>query len=298
MRRLENAVKSVKTELNFDFSKHTTYGLGGKAKIAYFPTNEAEAVAVYKYLKDSKEKFIILGKGSNLLVSDNYYNGAVICTRYLQGVEIDGNCLKILSGTTVQQLLTFCVKNGITGFEYLAAIPASIGGLAVMNGGTSDKRIGSNILSIKVFDGKIREFPHKNCNFGNKHSTMSDINALVLAVYAGFELEKSEKVEENINNYLDRRKEQPRGKSCGCVFKNPEGLSAGKLIDDSGLKGLKIGGAEVSREHANFIINNGGRSKDVYALIKTVKKAVYDATGINLEEEVIYIGEFNDELDC
>lgn len=298
MRRLENAVKSVKTELNFDFSKHTTYGLGGKAKIAYFPTNEAEAVAVYKYLKDSKEKFIILGKGSNLLVSDNYYNGAVICTRYLQGVEIDGNCLKILSGTTVQQFLTFCVKNGITGFEYLAAIPASIGGLAVMNGGTSDKRIGSNILSIKVFDGKIREFSHKNCNFGNKHSTMSDINALVLAVYAGFELEKSEKVEENINNYLDRRKEQPRGKSCGCVFKNPEGLSAGKLIDDSGLKGLKIGGAEVSREHANFIINNGGSSKDVYALIKTVKKAVYDATGINLEEEVIYIGEFNDELDC
>ena len=298
MRRLENAVKSVKSEHDFDFSKHTTYGLGGKARTAYFPQNEDEAVAVYKYLKASGEKFIILGKGSNLLVSDKYYDGSVICTKYLQGVEIDGNCLKILSGTTVQQLLSFCVKNGITGFEYLAAIPASIGGLAVMNGGTSDRRIASNIFSVKVFDGKMREFSNKNCNFGNKHSTMSDINALILAIYAGFEWEKPEKVEENVNYFLDRRKAQPKGKSCGCVFKNPEGLSAGKIIDDAGLKGMKIGGAEVSREHANFIINNGGSSADVYALIKSVKKSVYEMAGINLEEEVIYIGEFNDELNC
>ncbi|MDE6667354.1 MAG: UDP-N-acetylmuramate dehydrogenase [Clostridia bacterium] len=288
----------MKAEVNFDFSKHTTYGLGGIAKIAYFPSNEEEAVTVYKYLKKHGEKFVILGKGSNLLVSDKYFDGAVICTKYLQGIEIDGNCLKILSGTTVQQLLSFCVKNGITGFEYLAAIPASIGGLAVMNGGTSDKRIASNILSIKVFDGKMRELSNKNCNFGNKHSTMSDINALILAVYAGFEWEKPEKVEGNISYYLCQRKGQPRGKSCGCVFKNPEGLSAGKIIDDAGLKGMKIGGAEVSREHANFIINNGGSSSDVYSLIKAVKKSVYEKTGINLEEEVIYIGEFNDELNC
>ena len=298
MHRHEIAVKSVKAEVNFDFSKHTTYGLGGIAKIAYFPSNEEEAVTVYKYLKKHGEKFVILGKGSNLLVSDKYFDGAVICTKYLQGIEIDGNCLKILSGTTVQQLLSFCVKNGITGFEYLAAIPASIGGLAVMNGGTSDKRIASNILSIKVFDGKMRELSNKNCNFGNKHSTMSDINALILAVYAGFEWEKPEKVEGNISYYLCQRKGQPRGKSCGCVFKNPEGLSAGKIIDDAGLKGMKIGGAEVSREHANFIINNGGSSSDVYSLIKAVKKSVYEKTGINLEEEVIYIGEFNDELNC
>ena len=298
MHRLENAVKSVKSEPNFDFSKHTTYGLGGRAKTAYFPQNEDESVAVYKYLKSSGEKFVILGKGSNLLVSDEYYDGSVICTKYLQGVEIEGNCLKILSGTTVQQLLSFCVKNGITGFEYLAAIPASIGGLTVMNGGTSDRRIASNILSVKVFDGKMHEFSNKNCNFGNKHSTMSDINALVLAVYAGFEREKPEKVEENIDFYLNKRKMQPKGKSCGCVFKNPEGFSAGKIIDDLGLKGMKIGGAEVSREHANFIINNGGSSADVYALIKAVKNTVYETTGINLEEEVIYIGEFNDELNC
>ncbi|MDE7167687.1 MAG: UDP-N-acetylmuramate dehydrogenase [Clostridia bacterium] len=298
MRRLENAVKSVKSEPNFDFSKHTTYGLGGRAKTAYFPQNEDEAVAVYKYLKISGEKFVILGKGSNLLVSDKYYDGSVICTKYLQGIEIEGNCLKILSGTTVQQLLSFCVKNGITGFEYLAAIPASIGGLTVMNGGTSDRRIASNILTVKVFDGKMREFSNKNCNFGNKHSTMSDINALVLAVYAGFEREKPEIVETNINYYLNKRKLQPKGKSCGCVFKNPEGFSAGKIIDDLGLKGMRIGGAEVSREHANFIINNGGSSADVYALIKAVKKTVYETTGINLEEEVIYIGEFNDELNC
>lgn len=297
MRKTENTLNDVNIELNFDFSKHTTYGLGGKAKIAYFPKNEEEAVAVYKYLKKRGEKFIILGKGSNLLVSDNFFDGSVICTKSLQGIEIDGNCLKILSGTTVQQLLSFCVKNGITGFEYLAAIPASIGGLAAMNGGTYNKRIGSNILSVRIFDGKIREFSNKNCNFGNKHSTMSDINALILAVYVSFERDSPQTVEGNIKHFHDLRKFQPKGKSCGCVFKNPEGLSAGKIIDEVGLKGFKIGGAEVSREHANFIINNGGSASDVYTLIKAVKSAVYEKTRISLEEEVIYIGEFN-ELNC
>ncbi|MDE7082710.1 MAG: UDP-N-acetylmuramate dehydrogenase [Clostridia bacterium] len=297
MRKVENAIKAVKIEEKFNFSKHTTYGLGGTANIAYYPKSEEEAVVVYKYLKKQGEKFFILGNGSNLLISDKPFDGAVICTKYLQGVEIDGNCLKILSGTTVHQLLSFCVKHGITGFEYLAGIPASIGGLTVMNGGTSNRRIESNILSVSVFDGKTREISHKNCNFGNKHSTMSDINALIVAVFASFEHEKPQKVEENINYFLELRKHQPKGKSCGCIFKNPDGLSAGKLIDEAGLKGLKIGGAEVSGEHANFIINKNGSADEVYTLIKTVKKSVYEKTGINLEEEVIYIGEFN-ELNC
>ena len=96
MRRQENAVESVKIEHNFDFSKHTTYGLGGVAKVAYFPKEESDAVAVYKYLKKRGEKFVILGKGSNILVSDKYYDGAVICTKYLQGIEIDGNCQRYL----------------------------------------------------------------------------------------------------------------------------------------------------------------------------------------------------------
>ncbi len=297
MRNLKDALKSVKREDDFSFSNHTTYGLGGRAKAAYFPENEEQAVAVYKYLKKSGEKFLILGKGSNILASDKDYDGSVICTKYLQGVEFEGNCLKILSGTTVQQLFSFCIKNGVTGLEYLAGIPASVGGLVVMNGGTSDLRISSNVLSVSLFDGKLREFSNKNCNFGNKHSTMSDINALILAVYVGFEREKPEKVEENVNNFLSKRKHQPKGKSCGCVFKNPEGYSAGKLIDGAGLKGFKLGGAEVSREHANFIINNGDSADDVYTLIKYVKRSVYEKTRIKLEEEVIYIGEFN-ELNC
>ncbi len=297
MHKSDSAVKSVIKEENFNFSKHTTYGLGGTAKVAYFPKTEEEAVAVYKYLKNNDERFIVLGKGSNLLVSDSDFDGSVICTSCLRGIEFEGNSLKILSGTTVNQLLTFCIRNGITGFEYLAGIPASIGGLAIMNGGTSDRRISSNILSVVVFDGKIREISNKNCNFGNKHSTMSDIDAIILAIYAGFEREKPATVKKNINEFLEKRKHQPRGKSCGCVFKNPNGLSAGRLIDEAGLKGLKIGGAEVSREHANFIVNNGGSAREVYSLIKAVKKSVYEKTGINLEEEVIYIGEFN-ELNC
>ncbi len=294
LEKVERIVKTVKSEEKFDFSKHTTYGLGGKAKICYYPENEEEAVAVYKYIKKCGEKFVILGKGSNVLPSDEFYDGAVISTKFLQGVETDGNCLKISSGTTVSTLLNYCVKNGIAGFEYLAGIPASIGGLVLMNGGINNKHIESNILSVRLFDGKIREFSHKNCNFGNKHSTMSDINALILAAYAGFEREKPESVEKNINYFLELRRGQPKGKSCGCVFKNPEGASAGKLIDEAGLKGLAFGGACVSCEHANFIINNGGQASDVRTLIRTVKSAVYEKFGVDLEEEVVYIGEFNE----
>lgn len=297
LRKLESIIKDVKSDENFRFSGNTTYGLGGGAKIAYFPANEEEAVAVCKYLKKTCEKYVILGNGSNVLASNRFYDGAVICTKRLQGIQVEGNCLKILGGTTVSQVLNFCVKNGFSGLEYLAGIPASIGGLTLMNGGTNRKHISGDILSVKVFDGKIRELLNKNCNFGNKHSIMSDINALILAVYVGFIREKPEQVENNINYFLDLRKGQPKGKSCGCVFKNPVGLSAGKLIDEAGLKGLKHGFAEVSREHANFIINNGHSSDDVFSLIKTVKKAVYEKCGVLLEEEVIYIGEFN-ELNC
>ena len=122
---------------------------------------------------------------------------------------------------------------------------------------------------------------------------MCDINALILGLNLSKNAVLRETVKENIQKYLSKRRNQPKGKSCGCTFKNPPNLSAGKLIDEAGLKGLKIGGAEVSSSHANFIINNGDSACDVYRLIQTVKRRVFEFCGITLEEEVVYIGEFN-----
>lgn len=294
MHKYENIIKEVFFEENFSFSKHTTYGLGGNAKIAYHPKNEQEATAVYRFLQNSGEKFIILGRGSNVLVSDKFYDGAVICTDRLQGAELEGDRIKVLSGTSVAVFLDFCVKNGISGMEYLAGIPASIGGLAYMNGGINNQHIENNLLSVRLFDGRIREISNKNCEFGNKHSIMRDINSIILSVYFSIKKELPLIVKEKINYYINLRKNLPKGKSCGCVFKNPAGMSAGKLIDESGMKSLKIGGAEVSNKHANFIINTNGTAEDVFMLIKRIKKTVYEKKRINLEEEVVYIGEFND----
>lgn len=279
---------------DFRFSEYTTYGLGGRAKGAFFPKTEEEAAKVFDFLISRGERFTVLGGGSNILASDGYFDGYVIGTKYLSGIKECNGYLSCLSGTTVAQLLKFCAEKGFGGYEYLAGIPATVGGLALMNGGIPEKHIAEDIISVRIFDNKFAELSNENCKFGNKHSIMRDINAIITGIKLSKNAVPREAVKENIQKYLFKRRLQPKGRSCGCVFKNPPKKSAGKLIDDAGLKGFKIGGAEISSSHANFIINNGGTANDVYRLIQTVKSRVFEFCGILLEEEVIYIGEFND----
>jgi len=279
---------------NFSFSKNTTYGLGGLAKTAYFPKTEQEAIAVFDYLTELSENFIVLGGGSNVLAADGGFNGSVICTKYLRGIKSDNGTLYCLSGTTVSQLLNYCKAKSLGGLEYLAGIPATVGGLTLMNGGVNLNHIGENVTSVRIYDGKLRELSQENCNFKVKHSTMRDIKCIILGVNLSISAVPREAVEKNIKNFLNLRRRHPKGKSCGCVFKNPAGLSAGKLIEDANLKGYAVGGAVVSENHANFIMNEGATAADVYKLIQLVKERVYIKYGVKLEEEVVYIGEFND----
>lgn len=287
-------LEGIDKEYDFDFSKNTTYGLGGKASVAFFPRTEEQAIETFKLLVKNYSKHIVLGRGSNLLVSNTDFDGAVLCTKYLNKISVVGNVLRCQSGVSVSNLMNFCLLNGITGLEYLAGIPASIGGLALMNGGTSNRKIGDDVLSIRIFDGQVSELSNKKCDFGNKHSIMRDINSIILTVDLNYTYADTITVKKTIARAIELRKGQPKGKSCGCVFKNPYGLSAGKLIDEAGLKGLRCGDAFVSSEHANFIINNGRNSNDVYRLISTVKQKVFEIFGVLLEEEVVYIGEFNE----
>lgn len=279
---------------DFNFSKNTTYGLGGTAKTAYFPKTEQEAVAIFDYLNGLGENFVVLGNGSNVLAADGTFNGSVICTKLLKGISLNNGKLYCLSGTTVGQLLNYCKTNCLSGLEYLAGIPATIGGLTLMNGGINSGHISENVISVRIYDGKIRELPRENCNFEVKHSIMRDIKCIILGINLSVFAVPREAVEKNIKNQLAMRHRLPKGKSCGCVFKNPEGLSAGKLIEDTGLKGCRIGGAVVSEKHANFILNENATADEVYKLIQLVKERVYIKYGVKLEEEVVYIGEFND----
>lgn len=287
-------IKNVDSEENFCISTHTTYGLGGVAKRAYFPKNVAEAVAVYDYVIKNFDKYFILGNGSNILASERYYDGAVVCTEKLCGITYKDGILTCLSGTTVKQIIKFCADEGLTGLEYLAGIPATVGGLTAMNGGINDKHIGDNVVNVSVYNGNSVDFNQNQCLFRYKHSIMRDVNALILSVSLSCNKSSSDAVQNNIDKYMMYRRCQPKGKSCGCVFKNHNGISAGKLIEDAGLKGLSYGGARVSYVHANFIINYGSNSDDVFNLINIVKNKVYNKFGIKLEEEVVYIGKFNE----
>lgn len=287
-------LKNVCAEKPFRFSEHTTYGCGGLARGAYFPQSIRQTVAAYNVLS-KRGKLAILGNGSNVLASDKFFNGYVIGTKRLAGIVRTGeNTVFCRAGTTVAALLKYCIANGLGGLEFLAGIPATCGGLALMNGGAAGKFIGDSIAYVKFYDGKIRNLSNNYCKFGHKYSIMRDINGIILGCGLNFTLCRGESVAENIRGFLKARSGQPKGKSCGCVFKNHGGISAGKIIDGAGLKGLRIGSAEVSGQHANFIINSGESSSDVYALIKEVKRRVFECTGIRLEEEVVYIGDFND----
>lgn len=284
---------NIEIKENFQFKKYTTYGLGGGAKIAFFPKSESECAEIYDFVQENYSRYVILGNGSNVLASSAFFDGAIISTRQFDKINKVDNVLYCESGVTVKRLLDYCIEEGLSGIEYLAGIPASIGGLAYMNAGTFNKHISENIINVRLYDGKYIDLLNKNCNFGNKYSIMRDINTLILNIGLKLAQSDSKKVQANIEHYLNLRKTQPKGKSCGCIFKNPQGFSAGKLIDDCGLKGFSIGGAKVSLNHANFIINDGATPEEVYSLISVIKSKVYNHFSILLEEEVIYIGEFN-----
>ncbi|MGN0804789.1 MAG: UDP-N-acetylmuramate dehydrogenase [Candidatus Coproplasma sp.] len=287
---------ALKNINNFKFSNHTTYGLGGKAKICYAPQNLYQAkLAINRCVKGGID-YRVVGNGSNILASDSGFDGAVILTTHLKGIiRLSQDKLLCLAGTNVSELLNYCKRKRLGGLEYLFGIPATIGGITYMNAGVGEFCIGNNVEQVIVFDGKIHKFSVQNCNFTYKHSTLCDINAFILAIIIRVEPSTKEKIENSISYFKNRRAHLPKGKSCGCVFKNPQGnFSAGFLIDASELKGKRIGKAYVSPVHANFIINEGDSACDVKRLIDLVKREVYIKTGVMLCEEVAYIGEFND----
>ena len=280
---------------DFEFSRYTTYGLGGKARIAYFPKNILEAKSAYDALASEQIDYKVVGNGSNLLVSDSGFDGGVICTRKLKGiVRISEDKILCLAGTTVGQLIKYCRDRGLGGLEYLYGIPATVGGAVFMNAGVQDFAIGNNVVSVKVYDGKSHVLSRENCDFSYRHSTMRDINAIILSIIVKVDKVSADESDLRLAYFRDRRKHLPVGRSCGCVFKNPPEGSAGYYIEKAGLKGLTVGGATVSERHASFIVNNNGSACDVKHVIEIVKKRVFDEFGIMLEEEVVYIGEFNE----
>lgn len=288
-----NNIAGILADDRFIFSENTTYGLGGRAEKAYYPQTLNQCRQLINFLNSASAKYVCLGNGSNVLVADSGFDGAVISTKKLDGISFsDNGNIVCQSGVSVGKLLKFCKNNGVGGLEYLAGIPATIGGLSYMNGGAANRYVCENIDKVHFFNGENLVFSNKECCFSQKHSIMRDIKGLILATEFKVRPKSPTDIERDINYYLSLRAWHPKGRSCGCVFKNPAGRSAGKIIDEAGLKGARVGGAIVSDSHANFIINEGGTAADVYKLILKIKREVFEKKKVELSEELVYIGEF------
>ena len=267
-------------------SIHTTYRTGGISRYFIEPYNIYELFTALKFAKD--KTFFILGAGSNVLFSDKLFDGVVISLKKLNRYVIIKNDELICgAGCLLDSVINFSISNNLSGLENLSGIPGSVGGAIYMNAGAFDIEIKDFLTSVKIMDfsGGIKIYKRNDLNFAYRSSGLKD----EIVVEAIFTLRKGNYLENKRVEILKKRGEkQPlEYPSCGSVFKRPKEGFAGALIENCGLKGYSIGGAEVSKKHANFIINKGNAtSSDIYNLINYVKEAVYKKYGIILEEEV------------
>ena len=278
------------TEENYDFSKNSTIGVGGSSPLAVFPNNLSKAVELLDFLRKENLPFYPLGNLSNVLPTDGVSKRLVFSTKKLNAVSHEKG-LFVEAGVTSGALLSFCKQRALTGAEFLFGIPCTLGGALYMNAGVSGKYISEIVESVTAYiDGKVEELPIEDCNYAYKQSVFMQTDGVILGARLRLKVATSEDVSRKIAYYAERRLHLPKGKSMGCVFKNPPDVSAGKLVEGAGLKGMRLGGAVVSKEHANFIINDKkATAKDIKSLILLIKNAVFAQYKIRLEEEIRYL---------
>ena len=298
MNEIKNKTASL-CLMNESLKKHTTYGIGGPADLMIFPKSKQDLIKVIEIINENKIQLTILGSGSNVLVSDNGIRGAVISLKNsLKKIEVDDNILYAECGTMLGKIVKHAVKNNLIGLENLNGVPGTLGGALIMNAGAWGGEISENLIHVEVINSKseIQKIQKKDLNFSYRQSSFNKDDILLSAK---FNLKKADKdiIKENfIEAQSGRKKSQPLNKrSAGSLFKNPKNNSAGKLLDEAGLKGFSIGDAKISEKHANFFINDGdASSKDMLMLIKKAHKEVKDKFNVNLSLEVKLMG-FNEE---
>lgn len=281
----------VKIEKDISLSTLTTYKTGGIAKLVIYPNNINNLKQLLKLIHKHNIKYFILGKGSNTLFSDKEFNGVIIKLDKLNNFEIKETEIYVESGMILSKLVQASVKNELTGLEFAIGIPGTIGGAIYMNAGAYGSKMSNIVKSVIVLNEKlqIEEIPLEKLKFDYRYSIFQ-ANKNLICIAANIKLEHgnhdeiASKIKENL---LKRKNSQPlEYPSAGSVFRNPEGNYAGKIIEELGLKGKNIGGAEISTKHANFIINkNNASSSDILKLIKLVQKEVKDKYKIDLKLE-------------
>lgn len=276
-------------------SEHIYFRVGGPADILVTPVNEEQVVNTLKLCREYNVPYFILGNGSNILVKDGGISGVVIKFNKLNKITTEGNCVTAQSGALLKDVSKAALENNLRGFEFACGIPGSIGGAVFMNAGAYDGEMAHVIKSARVIDENcnIKNLTKEELELGYRSSIVMKKGYVVIEATVELESGEYASIKDKIDDLTNRREsKQPlEYPSAGSTFKRPEGYFAGKLIQDSGLKGFSIGGAAVSEKHSGFVINKGGATaKDVLDVIAHVQKTVKENFDVELHTEVSIIG--------
>ena len=277
-------------------AKHTTLRVGGPADFYVEPASEADLAAVLKFCGERGVKCFILGRGSNLIVRDGGFRGVVIClsSPAFSRIEIDGTRLRADAGAKQKHVAIEAKRAGLSGVEFLEGIPGSVGGALRMNAGAMGGETFNTVESVRVMDfaGNIRELKPAQMSVSYRSCATLKNHVALSAVFRCTPAARAE-IAARMKAFSEKRwSSQPAAPSAGCMFKNPPAIPAGKLIDELGLKGTKIGGARVSLEHGNFLVNDGNATaQDVLKLIDFLRQKARAERGIELSPEVEILGE-------
>lgn len=279
-------------------SRHTTFRIGGPADFFLVPENADEIKKIIAVCKEKNVPYFILGNGSNLLVSDRGYRGVVIqLDRNFGEVKVEGTEIHASAGALLSTIAVAARRASLTGFEFAGGIPGTLGGAVVMNAGAYGGEMKDVLRKVMVMDqsGKVFEIPAEELQMGYRTSIIKTAGYIVLGAVLSLKEGNLEEIKMLTRKLSEQRtsKQPLEYPSAGSKFKRPEGYFAGKLIMDSGLRGYRVGGAQVSEKHCGFVINTGdATAEDVRSLMKHVTEIVYAKFGVTLEPEVKFLGEF------
>ena len=285
-------------------SGHCSFRTGGPADLFIQVCTEEELVKTMELLRSSGIEVFLLGRGTNLLIGDGGFRGAVVTMCAPSGtqtdlcdVRIDGCRLRAGAGASLLKIAMTARDASLAGFEFAAGIPGSLGGAVMMNAGAYGGEMKDVVRSVRIFypDSGIREFSGEEMEFGYRTSRLKRERGIVLGAEMEFEPGDRQQITDRITELAQKRmdKQPLEYASAGSTFKRPEGYFAGKLIQDAGLMGFSVGDAQVSEKHAGFVINRGSASAaQIRQLIEEVQRIVLEDSGVQLEREVIFLGEF------
>ena len=289
-------ILGCKAKYDESMANHTTFKIGGNAPLYIEVNKPSQLSQIVKLCKEENVEYFILGNGSNLLVSDKGVDYVVICLKgdFKNISLLDNNTLYCGAGASLASLCREAEKNGLSGLEFAWGIPGTVGGAAYMNAGAYGGEMKDVVYSVHHIDkeGNLGTIKSSDLNFSYRHSIYKENGYIIIGITVKLKLDNKNEIRNKMDDFMDRRKsKQPlEYPSAGSVFKRPEGNYAGTLIEQCGLKGKTIGGAQVSEKHAGFIINIGGATcNDVQQLIELIQSTVKDKTGYILEREIIFL---------